>query len=520
MTAKQIEDWLAARAADLTQSDQADVDRQLPLTSLGFDSLSLFSVTGDLAALLGRDLPASLLWEYPTIHQIANHLAATEPPAPEPAGTSKKQLLKSRPLTFAQERIWQFYERGKGDLNLGLSTYELKGPLDVWALQHAFAELMRRHEILRTTMGECNNQPVQRAHPVPPEPLEWMDLSHYANPAGEADQMEEASRNETVDLETGPLFRAQLLRLSEYEHRLLLRVHHVIYDVRSYAIIYEEISALYGAFSAGEPSPLDELGWQIGDYAAWQRNRLRRDGEIFQKQLAFWLEHWGEEIPPPLKLPFLREKPAKEAQAEEGILSCDVPKMEELRELSRTAGTTLHTTLFTAFALTLCRCTGQQEMVIGSYVSDRNSASVKNLIGFFVNLIALRVQVCESESFMKLLEQSRDLLSKAAIHQELPFEELRASLEAAGRKVPMIDVIFQTVRLSGLTLKFPGLEVTQRSQRPREIPWGFMLTLNERPARLEAQVKMNPQIYDPLKVSIFLREYVELLNSIATGQGI
>ncbi|HEX8337266.1 MAG TPA: condensation domain-containing protein, partial [Pyrinomonadaceae bacterium] len=215
------------------------------------------------------------------------------------------------PLSFAQQRLW-FLDR----LSPGLPTYNigvglrLSNRLDARALERAFAEIVRRHEILRARIVSADGVASQVVVTNVDSPLETADLSSLADDEREAElrRMVDAAAEHRFDLERGPLFRARLLKLGEEDHALLVTLHHIVGDGWSVGVMVSELAALYEAFAEGRPSPLAELPFQYADYAAWQRENLR--GEVLERHLGYWREKLRG-APPVLELPADRPRPSK-----------------------------------------------------------------------------------------------------------------------------------------------------------------------------------------------------------------
>src|SRR5215216_5489917 len=217
------------------------------------------------------------------------------------------------PMSFAQERLWFLdqLEPNRPTYNLP-DTHYFKGPLDLDALQRSLNEIVRRHEVLRTTFQMVDGKPMQVI--APPQPLELpvIDISHLpeAERTAKAQQLADEDSNKPFDLSRGPLFRVQLVRLAKEEHFLLFTMHHIISDGWSLGVMAQEMSALYEAYKEGQSLSLPELPIQYADFAVWQREWLQ--GEVLEKQLTYWREQLGGELPE-LELPFDHPRPARQS---------------------------------------------------------------------------------------------------------------------------------------------------------------------------------------------------------------
>src|ERR1700754_899143 len=329
------------------------------------------------------------------------------------------------PLSFAQQRLW-FLDQ----LEPGLVAYNvpaavrLVGKLDVAILNWSLNEIVRRHEILRTTFDSVTGQPVQIVNPTLQLSISVADLTSLADELREREALrlaqEEAQR--PFDLIRGPLIRAALLRLRTEEHVLILTMHHIVSDGWSQGVLKTELGALYEAGINGRSSPLPELSIQYADFAQWQRGWLK-DDEL-DRQLGYCRKQLTG-APPSVDLPNDGARPPQLNYRGATFLFDLSPELSEsLTALSRREGTTLFMTLLAAFKALLFRYTGQSDIVVGTPVANRNREEVEGLIGFFVNTLALRTDLSGNTTFRELLHCVREVSLGAYAHQDLPFELL------------------------------------------------------------------------------------------------
>ena len=264
------------------------------------------------------------------------------------------------PLSFAQQRLWILDQLDPGTSLFNTSVaWWLKGPLDVKALEAAFTEMRRRHESLRTSFGVHEGKPFQVISPPQTVHLPIVDLSTLV----EWKQRREAHRIATewgwlpFDLSRGPLTQVVLLRASEECHALLMTLHHIITDGWSFGILYHELSVLYNAYSRKQASPLPELEVQYGDFAVWQRERLK--GEYVADHLSYWKKQLAD-APARLELPTDHPRGTVDSHrgaAIETKLSSDLTR--QIRTLTRSESVTLFMTTLAAYQVLLCRYSGQ-----------------------------------------------------------------------------------------------------------------------------------------------------------------
>ena len=349
------------------------------------------------------------------------------------------------PLSFAQQRLWFLdqLEPGSSFYNIPAAV-RLHGVLNVAALERTLSEVVRRHEVLRTHFMAVDGEPVQVIEAAAPLQLEVLDLSALEEEAREAEVLRlaqlEASR--PFDLWRGPLLRVGLLRLGKEEHVALVTMHHIVSDGWSMGVFINEVATLYAAYVRGEESPLEELPIQYADFAHWQRGWLQ--GEVLAAQLDYWRAELAD-APTVIDLPI--DKPRPPVQTYRGAyqpLQLSAALSAQLRDLSRRHGATLFMTLLAAFDLLLCRYAGQEQVLVGTPIANRNRSEIEGLIGFFVNTLVLRGDVRGNPSFSELLRRVRETALSAYAHQDLPFEKLVEELqpERDMSRSPLFQVMF------------------------------------------------------------------------------
>jgi amino acid adenylation domain-containing protein len=319
------------------------------------------------------------------------------------------------------------------------------GAFDESALKRALNEITSRHESLRTTFTSSDGQPVQVVSPPQPRTLPVLDLSHLSAKEcqTELQRLSDEAANRSFNLKTGPLWRATLARLSTDEHVLLLTIHHIISDAWSMQLLSTELATLYAAYSRGEESPLEELPIQYADFAVWQREWLQ--GDELENQLKYWREQLAG-VPEALNL--LADKPRPVVLSPNGAsqpLSVSKQLTEQLKLLSQREGVTLFMTLLAAFKTLMYRYSGQEDVVVGSPVTNRARQELESLIGFFTNTLVLRTRMSGDPSFRELLARVKEVCLGAYAHQDLPFEKLVEELhpERSLSHAALVQVMFQ-----------------------------------------------------------------------------
>jgi amino acid adenylation domain-containing protein len=438
------------------------------------------------------------------------------------AGTANAQVITRRdpgatvPLSFAQQRLWfldQLYP-GRSTYNLARRV-RISGALDLEALRRTLDAIVDRHETLRTTMVAIDGTPQQIVAPTLSVPLLVTDLSGLPDRETKVQLLAGQEVRRPFDLARGPLFRASLFRLEPDEHLLVLTVHHVISDAWSLGVLFREIGALYRAFTRAEPSPLPDLPIQYADYAAWQRRTLQ--GKTLERELAYWREQLGA-LPPALEL--LTDRPRPSVQGTRGAKrSIVIPKRvsEGLTELSRREGATLFATLLAAFHTLLGRYTGQEDIVVGSPIAGRTQAETEGLVGFFVNTLALRLDLSGDPTFRELLHRAREVTLGAYAHQDLPFEKLVEELQPERdlRRTPVFQVALAYQNFPSHKLELPGLTLHSEPAESGSAKFDLMLYMWQRADGLRAVLEYNTDLFDAGTIIRMLGHFQTLLESIA-----
>lgn len=427
--------------------------------AIGGHSLLATKVLARIRDAFGVELSLRTLFEAPTLAELASRLtnrAAAELDVGLPPLSSVPRD-EYQPVTFAQERAWFLNQLVPDNRAYQLqATLRFTGAFDIQALEQSLGELLRRHEILRTTFPARDGRPVQIIHPAQPAPLRVLDLTPLtaAQIATKVQQLIDEEGQTPFALDRLPLVRWTLLRLSQHEHVLLHVEHHIIHDGWSFNVLLREFLELYSAFSAGQPSPLTEPLVQFADFAHWQRQWVA--GSAAEQQLAWWTEQLAG-APQLLELPLDRPRPPVQRFRGRLLRSELSPQLARpLRGLSRQNSVTLFMTVLTAFLALLHRYTGQTDICVGTSIANRRSREAESLIGMILNNLVLRTDLSGQPTFRELLHRVRQVTLDAYAHQDLPFDKIVDALK------PMRDLsynpLFQ-VMLSFHDAPLPDLEL-------------------------------------------------------------
>ncbi|HVO10121.1 MAG TPA: amino acid adenylation domain-containing protein, partial [Vicinamibacteria bacterium] len=438
------------------------------------------------------------------------------PPAVSPIPRSSDATAV--PASFAQERLW-FLEQlapGSGRYNLWRAI-RLQGPLHVEALERALGEVLRRHEALRTRFVESGGRPFQEVLEPGHFPLAVVALEGFeaAERLSQARRLAQQEAARPFDLGRGPLIRGVLLRLDPEDHVLVLTVHHVAADAWSMGIVLGELGALYGAFREGLPSPLPEPGVQYRDFAAWQRRHL--DGERLEQQLSYWKDRLAGRSAV-LELAADRARPAMPSfRGEEQESRLGLRLLERLRRLAQAEEATLFVVVLAAFQVLLHRYTGRLDVIVGSPVAGRTRSELEGLVGFFVNMLALRVDLSGDPSFREVVRRVRESVLGAQAHQELPFERLVEELEP-GRdpnRSPLFEVVFAFQNTPRRSLALAGLVPSALGARVETTRFDLECHVAESAAGLGVTIRYSTDLFEAASVERMLEHYGTLLESVA-----
>ena len=420
------------------------------------------------------------------------------------------------PLSFAQQRLWSLaqLEPNSSVYNIPVA-FRLVGPLNVAALEQSIEEIVRRHEILRTTFSVKNGQAVQVISADQTLTLLVTDLQkfHESKRETEAQWLANEEAQEPFDLVQGPLLRVKLLCLAEEEHILLLTMHHIVSDGWSFNIFFRELTDIYEAFSTGKPSPLPDLPIQYADFAVWQLQWLQ--GEVLESLFSYWKQQMDGSIAA-LELPIDRSKPpVQNYQGSRKSLVLTKDLTNALKVLSEREGVTLFITLLAAFKTLLYRYTGQEDIIVCSPVACRNRVETEGLIGYFNNIVVMRTELSGSQNFRELVARVRRVALGAHEHQDLPFQKLADFPNLV--RTPLPRVMFVLHNLSSQPLKLPGITVSSLDVHNGSSNFDLSLSMEEKEERLTGILDYKTDLFNDTTINQMLRDFQTLLESIVAN---
>ncbi|MCG5216565.1 condensation domain-containing protein [Streptosporangium sp. KLBMP 9127] len=461
--------------------------------ALGGHSLLATQLLSQVHREFGKHVSLPAFLAQPTIERLAVLVdAATDEERITPAA--------GEPVVSAtQERLWALARLGDESARHNITfAARLRGELDRDALRRAVEEIPARHEALRTTFAEENGRPVPVVHARQDSWLPDLDLTR--TPPADGDVIERHVREHAalhLDLDTGPLVRARLIRSSAQEHHLLISIHHIVSDAWSWGIYLRELGTLYEAFSAGLPSPLPPPPLRFADYAAWQRDRL--DGAASQPHVAYWRNRLAG-APALYNLPTDRPRPAVRSDRS----ACRTRTFGAglgtgLRALSSAEGVSLFSTLLAGFGALLQRHSQDDDLVVGVPVAGRDRAELAELIGYFADILPFRLDLAERPTFRELIRRTHARVMEAHQHQHLPFSRI---VEAAGPDRdpafhPLFQSMFNFLDQPEHRPVLGELTVTPLDVPPTGTDFDLFLTLSWQGDRLHASLDHSVALFDP-----------------------
>ena len=418
------------------------------------------------------------------------------------------------PLSFSQQQVW-LHSQMAGDIPVYNEAITIlrTGPLDVAVLERCLAEIVRRHEIWRTTFDVKDGQPFQVVHPASDRfPMKSADLRSLPESERdtEATSLAVQDAHKVFDLTKGPLLRGTLVRMHEEEYRLYLTFHQIVFDaVSAYRVLLPELSVLYEAFLVGEPSPLADPLLQYGDVAYWQQKTPATDD--WSRQLSFWRERLAGELPT-LQWPNEGARPAY--QTHRGAIhrfKFDSKVTELLTSFCRQEAISSYMACLAGYAALLNRYTGQQDIVIGGLSAGRRRSETELAIGYFVNPLALRIDLSGNPTFRDLILQVRGTVLDALANDEVPFEKIVEQLNL--RPDPSRNPIFQLILSQQPKVPpfAPGWDLLTEEVSNGGSKLDMTIVLDERADAISGPITYNPDLFDAAMITRLVQHWQTLL---------
>jgi amino acid adenylation domain-containing protein len=420
------------------------------------------------------------------------------------------------PLSFAQERLWFLHQMQPSSPGYNLPiALRLHGALDVAALGRSFDALIARHATLRTTFHEVGGKPVQQIQPALSFALTEIDLRSLP-PAVREQQLALQTRaqfEQPFDLERGPLLRAALFALADEQHLLLITLHHIITDGWSNGILVDELGRLYAAQIDPSVAPLPELPYQYADLAAYERARFAAG--LLDNDLAYWKQQLSGPLPV-LNLPLDHPRPAVQTTAgATHHVTLPAAILPELQQLCQQEGATLVMTLLAVFNTLLYRYTGQDDLLIGVPVFNRQRSESERLIGLFVNTLVIRSSLAGNPSFRELLQRVRTASLQAYERQSYPFEKLVEALqpERDTSHTPIFQAMLSVAAGAETEQSWPGLRLQPYDVDRPGANFDLTLEVIEQPDGLHCALVYRTDLFEPATIARLAQHFGQLLQA-------
>ena len=522
-----IEEWLRSQLSAVLKLDRAEIDVCQPLLRYGLDSLMAVELAHSVETKLGLSLPLNAFLSNQSIAQLAAHLRS-QPQTTDAGGTSTPDMAVEYPLSYGQQALWFLHQMFPDNTAYNISRAVLiHSAIDAGALRRALQGLLNRHAALRTSFVSHNGEPVQRVREGIEVSFCHEDASNWEEETLRVRLNEEAHR--PFDLGEISLLRAHLFTVSTRRHVLQLTVHHIIADLWSLVVLLHELGVLYASELDGAPSPLPPLALSYADYVRWQAAMLESDEG--QRQRDFWHDQLRDKLPS-LNIP--TDRPRSPAQTYAGwsyAFRLDAKLISELKSFSRERGVTLYMTLLAAFKLLLARYSGQADITVGSAMSGRHRAEFSGLVGYLVNLVALRTRCDADATFEEFLQEVRQTALAAVEHQDYPLSLLVKQTRAGGdhSRSPLFQAVFiwqkahlrNNAEWAGFALGVDGarmwlgdLDVESLALERRETQFDLMLTMAETDDAVTASFEYSTELFDGSTIERMADHMVRLLESV------
>ncbi|WP_323798315.1 non-ribosomal peptide synthetase [Nisaea sp.] len=484
--------------------------------ALGGHSLKALQVVARINQAFGRQLPVGLLLKNPTIAALAPHVGNSGAAAYEPIRATLKQ--ENYPLSHAQKRFW-LEDRLAGDARYNMpAAFELKQQIDADALRRALAQLIDRHEILRTVFVEVDGEPRQQVLDVIDVPLTPVDLSDAEDADAQTRAIVAEENRTRFALDQAPLFRVTLITRDGGPTVFVLVMHHIIGDGWSMQVFYRELLTLYDAARSGARSPLPPLEIQYRDYAVLQDGRDRSEDARFWKARLDGLEG-------PLRLPHdLAQNAGTDRKGERVSLELSEECSEALRALSRSRGSTPANALLALFKLFLFQLTQQEDICIGMAVANRGRPELEPLLGAFVNLLPLRTRVSAGLDFDTLLDRVTETSTAALDHQDYPYDLILSGRTTGPGRDP-VNVIYAYQNAANVNVrggKPPGAPDEEEAPEARQLDLAFpfakvdlMLLAAEHGPRFELTLEYDAGLFSAATAERYLQTLNRFAEAIA-----
>lgn len=489
-----------------------NIGREDDFFALGGDSLIGMLIAAKLHESIGIELDLGAFVEHPSLAGLAAFVDDVAKKSCSPTTIKRVSRTAPLPLSHFQEHVWRATQ-GDPSVNTSARSYRLVGSLDVDLLRDCMTDLMRRHEMLRTSFVVVDQHPMQIVHEWADVPLKFIDLSGAPDPSAEAGRLIRREAVSISDLSRPPLFYFVLVRVNEREHYLLRVNHHILSDGQCWNIYFRDLARLYEAKRRGDEPPLQAGPLQYADFAAWQRETPSSVNPPYAEQIAWWREQFFDQ-PLPVDLPFRRAKPIAANPADGTIrFGVEGALTRRLGVLAREEKATYYMLRLAAFAAVLVAETGNRDVVIGTYFSNRHRSTDREMFGVFLNLVTIILRCGLTETFRQWLSVVRDRVLDVQMAADVPYDQLRNEMARQHVQMPEIRVLLN-VAPPKAELSFADLSLVPEDEIQVGAQKGVVFKFNERDEQLNS-VTFDSGEYDTAGVDRFAQRFVKFLDAAA-----
>lgn len=526
-----LSDFLQKQTARILGMEPSQLNPDQPLDTMGLDSLMAMELKNSLESKLGVNLSVASLLQGPTISKLVSEALEN---LDAPASSYEIPLIianndsNENPLSYGQQALWFLHQLLPNEISFNVAgAIRIHGDLNIPALKRAFEQLVERHESLRSTFHVTNGEPVQRVH-------ETMDgFFHVEDTAGwiEAELRERLAveAHRPFDLEHGPVLRASLYLTKDSQHILLLAMDHIVTDFWSMTILASELLTLYEANKTGKPIDLSPLPARYSDYVRWQADML--ESPQGEKHWDYWREQLQGELPA-LNLPTDRPRTAMQTyRGDSEHVMIDGEIYKQLKALAQENGATMFMTLLAAFQTLFHRYSNQEQFLVGSVTAGRNHAELENLVGYFINPIALRADFSGSPSFNEILHRVRQTMLGAFEHQDYPPALLakKLGIQRDSSRPPLFETMFILQKaheadvqalspfalgIDGARMEASGLTLESIALGGEPAQFDLTMMMAETDQGLAASLQYNTDLFDASTIQRMLEHFNSLLREI------
>lgn len=520
--------WPPAQESVIDESQLTTLEKQLLSIYrrvLGFESIT---VHDDFFQIGGHSLKATQLMHhiqkelevkidlnyiflYPTVEQLATNLSTS--------ATSKYVAIEPLApadyydVSYHQKRQWIVDQNEKEQLTYNmLGAYVLKGNISPELVESAFIRLIERHEILRTTFHWIDGQLKQRIHEVADYPFRFDHLDFSgSSPQDQFDKYINDEEKRPFDLESGPLLRAALVKLNDDQHVLVGNFDHITVDGTSISILIREWSEVYKALSAAQEPELTDLRIQYKDYAAWHKARMA--SSIASEHEAYWR---NKLLPLPAKLNLPRDKSGWDQTFEGKNISFVLhpDELSLLKKSSQEQGATLYMSLITVLNILLYKLCGNKDITVGTGVAGRENIELENQVGLFANILALRNNINEQDTYQSVLEKVKQTSVQAYRHQEYQFVELVDRLGIDMSEEPLFEVMFLLQNYEASDLKVDNAEIEEYKLNHTTGLFDLFFNARESDQQLDITLTYNHQVFETETIERIISYFRQIAGQV------